>query len=77
MISDDEIRREIETLAASRPGTFCPSEVARRLTTDWRPLMPAVRAVAAVLVREGRLRCTRRGRAVDPESAGGPIRLGR
>ncbi len=72
-----DIRHELLALAAARETTFCPSEAARRLSSDWRTLMPAVRTVAAGLVREGRLRCTRRGREVDPESGGGPIRLAR
>lgn len=77
MITESAIRNELLALAAARETTFCPSEVARRLARDWRGHMPTVRAVAAGLVREGRLRCTRRGREVDPESPGGPIRLAR
>lgn len=52
--------------------TFCPSEVARQLAPDdWRPLMPEIRRVARGL----RLRATQRGKAVDPVTAKGPIRL--
>nr|WP_025311944.1 DUF3253 domain-containing protein [Roseibacterium elongatum] len=51
--------------------TFCPSEVARELSADWRPLMPKVRRVAAGLP----LIATQRGAAVDPVTARGPIRL--
>lgn len=76
-ISEGDIRCELLALASAREATFCPSEAARRLSSDWRELMPAVRAAAAGLVREGRLCCTRRGRDVDPESPGGPIRLSR
>ena len=55
------------------PGkTFCPSEVARAVAEDWRPLMPAVRRVAAELP----LSATQTGQPVDPRDARGPIRLG-
>jgi len=76
-VSDERIEEAIlEALAARAPGrTVCPSEPARSLSDDWRPLMPRVRAVAARLAREGRLVATRRGEAVDPEASGGPIRL--
>lgn len=58
------------------PGaTFCPSEAARRLSEDWRPLMPAVRARGALLQAGGRLRCTQKGVDVDPLEARGPIRF--
>ncbi|HEY1049142.1 MAG TPA: DUF3253 domain-containing protein [Prosthecobacter sp.] len=76
-MSDGAIRKTLLELAAEREGdaTFCPSEAARRLSTHWRPLMPQVRQVAAVLVKEGRLRCTQRGEPADPLAAKGPIRL--
>lgn len=59
-----------------RGRTFCPSEAARVLDAEWRPLMPAVRARAAALQAEGRLVVTQRGAPVDATSARGPIRLG-
>jgi hypothetical protein len=52
--------------------SFCPSEAARALAEDWRPLMAEVRRVAAGLP----LRATQKGMAVDPVTARGPIRLG-
>ncbi len=55
-----------------RGGTFCPSEAARALADDWRPLMTEVRRVAARVP----LRATRKGVEVDPMTARGPIRLG-
>ncbi len=55
-----------------RGASFCPSEAARALAADWRPLMPEVRRVAAGLP----LRATQKGVAVDPMTARGPIRLG-
>lgn len=66
-----------ELLTRRGPGkTICPSEVARALRTDWRPLMPAVRAVAADLAASGELAVTQKGRPADPVTARGPIRLG-
>lgn len=66
--------------AVARRGsgrTLCPSEVARALAPeDWRTLMPAVRAAAARLAAQGAITVTRRGRAVEAEAPGGPIRLG-
>ncbi|WP_348645533.1 DUF3253 domain-containing protein [Jannaschia sp. S6380] len=53
-------------------ASFCPSEVARALTDDWRPLMPRIRAVAATLPG---LMATQGGVPVDPVTASGPIRL--
>jgi hypothetical protein len=70
---DAEIAAALMALARARgPGkSFCPSEAARALSTDWRPLMPEVRRVAAELP----LRATQRGRTVDAVAARGPIRL--
>ena len=65
----------LELAEARGSGTFCPSEAARRLAEEWRPLMPDVRRVAARLVDHGRLRASQRGRPVDPAEARGPIRL--
>ncbi|MGR3540416.1 MAG: DUF3253 domain-containing protein [Hasllibacter sp.] len=71
-----EVRAVLTALADERRGrSFCPSEAARRLAADWRPLMPAVRAEAAALAREGRLVATQGGAEVDAEAAKGPIRL--
>lgn len=76
-LDDDCLRRAILRLARERGDdrTFCPSEVARRLADDWRPLMPRIRAVAGALADEGRLEATQRGRPVDARAARGPIRL--
>ena len=62
-------------LAAERADdkTFCPSEAARRLAKDWRPLMPDIRRVATTLP----LSATQKGKPVDPLTAKGPIRLSR
>ena len=70
---DARIAGVLRALAAERgpSATFCPSEAARRLCDDWRPLMPDVRRVA----RDIGLRATQGGQAVDPVAARGPIRL--
>lgn len=83
--TDDEIAQAIDALLRARPAasSICPSEAARSLRADeWRPLMPAVRRVAATLTRAGRLRITQGERDVAPEeiedgALRGPIRLRR
>lgn len=72
--SDADIAAALLALAEARGDkTFCPSEAARALAEDWRPLMPDIRRVAASLP----LRATQKGAPVDPLAARGPIRLGR
>lgn len=73
MIPDQAIADALMDLAHRRgAGTsFCPSEAARALSDDWRPLMPEVRRVAAGLP----LLATQKGTRVDPVTARGPIRL--
>ena len=62
-------------LARARAGgTRCPSEVARDLASEGRPLLPHVRAVAAEMPE---VVATQKGQPVNPLSAKGPIRLGR
>lgn len=72
-----DIRAKLLELAAERgpDKTFCPSEAARSLSSDWRPLMEPVRKEAAQLVKQGKLVCTQRGKPVDPLLAHGAIRL--
>jgi hypothetical protein len=73
-----ELRERLLSLASARQGeaTFCPSEVARSLSDDWRALMPAVREVADQLIAEGVMECTQRGRVIPSAVlAKGPIRL--
>lgn len=72
------LRRAILALAAARgpAKTFCPSEVARQLDDDWRPLMAPIRACSRELVREGALRVLQRGRTLSPDAPWhGAIRL--
>lgn len=73
MCSDKDIAEQLWALALARgpDKSFCPSEAARALAQDWRPLMPRVRAVAATLP----LLATQNGVAVNPVQARGPIRL--
>jgi hypothetical protein len=74
-ISDNRIEDVLRDLAHERGAgkTFCPSEAARRLAADWRPLMADVRRVAGAM--EG-IEATQKGAPVDPVAAKGPIRLG-
>ena len=72
--SDEVIAAAMLDLALrrGRGKTFCPSEVARGLAAEWRPLMPLVRAVAAV---HPDVEAVQKGVPVDPLAARGPIRL--
>jgi len=86
-VIDDTTREGIratilELLAWRSPAaSICPSDVARALKIDgpgWRALMPAVRDVAADMVRAGELRITRGAAELAPDDLGrGPIRLRR
>jgi hypothetical protein len=71
---NDRMRSAILDLALQRgrDKTLCPSEVAKALATDWRSLMPEVRAVAAAMPE---IVATQAGIEVDPLAARGPIRL--
>ena len=70
----DQVRAAILDLALQRGRgkSLCPSEVARALDPDWRPLMVEVRAVAAAMPE---VMATQQGQEVDPLTAWGPIRL--
>jgi hypothetical protein len=78
-VSDEQIEATILDLLAQRdPGkTICPSDAARALADDFRPLMEPVRRVARDLVARGELEVTQKGRVVDLDTARGPIRLRR
>jgi len=76
----DIAARIMRLLAARAPGaTLCPSEVARDIApADWRPLMPAVREIAADMARTGAIEITQRGVVIEPDKpVHGPIRLRR
>lgn len=72
-----EIEAAILRAAAARgpDRSACPSEVARALAADWRPLLGAVREAGARLAAQGRLRVTQKGREVDARMARGAIRF--
>ncbi len=76
-MTDAEIERTIVALLEARdPGkTICPSDAARALADDFRPLMQPVRQVARDKVARGELEVTQAGRAVDIDTARGAIRL--
>lgn len=75
--SRPEIAAAILRLAERRgpDASFCPSEVARLLADDWRPLMEPVRAVASELAAGGQILATQKGAKVNAARARGPIRL--
>jgi len=68
--------------ARANGATICPSEAARRVTSDadpeaWRELMEPARRAARRLVAAGTVEILQRGRVVDPSTAKGPIRVRR
>ncbi len=71
------IEAEILRLTTDRGAdkSICPSEVARALAADWRPLLGPVRRTAARLAGAGRIDVLRKGRRIDPADARGVIRL--
>lgn len=74
----DRLRAAILALATARgaDSSTCPSDAARAVATDWRPLLPQARELARELARAGRVRLTQRGRPLDPdEEWRGPIRI--
>ena len=57
-------------------ATVCPSEVARRVEPDaWRAELEPVRRAARRLAARGLVSFEQGGRAVDPGTARGPVRL--
>jgi hypothetical protein len=70
----DRVRATILDLALQRGQgkSLCPSEVARALAPDWRPLMAEVRSVAATMPE---IVAMQNGQEVDLLTARGPIRL--
>lgn len=66
-------------LSARAPGSsICPSEAARAVCGDaFRSAMEDTRRAARRLAHRGVVAITQRGRAVDPASIHGPIRLTR
>lgn len=81
---DAALEEAILTLLSGRAAdaSICPSEAARRVGGEdvedaWRALMEPARAAARRLVARGAIEITQHGRAVDPSTAKGPIRLRR
>jgi len=77
----EELEEAIRALLATRTGTICPSEAARRVAGDeeaaWRPLLGPAREAARRLVEVGEVEVTQGGAVVDPATARGPIRIRR
>ena len=78
-LSRTAIETAILALLARRDEgkTICPSDAARSLAEDWRPLMQPVRETAYAMADEGRLEVTQSGEVVDGRTARGAIRLRR
>jgi hypothetical protein len=76
-VTDAQIESAILGLLARRdPGkTICPSDAARALDGDFRPLMDPVRRVEGELAARDELEVTQSGRVVDINTARGAIRL--
>jgi hypothetical protein len=76
-VTDQQIEQTILGLLHSRDQgkTICPSDAARALAGDFRPLMDRVRDVGRELVARGELEVTQKGRVVDIDAARGPIRF--
>ena len=78
-MTDDASRIEAEILrlagARGPDHSICPSEVARALAAEWRPLMPAIRTSAIGLAAAGRIDILRKGKPVGGPEIRGVIRL--
>jgi hypothetical protein len=76
---DQALEEAVRALLAVRPASasICPSEAARAVAEDWRPLMERARQAARRLVAAGEVEITQGGRVVDPSTARGPIRVRR
>lgn len=74
----DGLRAAILALAAARgaASSTCPSDAARAVADDWRPLMPQAQDLARELAKAGEVELTQRGRRLDPDGDwSGPIRI--
>jgi hypothetical protein len=77
---DRALEAAIVTLLDQRGATasICPSEAARLVDGDaWQELMEPARCAARRLQASGDVVITQGGRAVDPSTAKGPIRIRR
>ncbi|MCR6487486.1 DUF3253 domain-containing protein [Amycolatopsis sp. OK19-0408] len=76
----ERLRAAILALAYARGArsSTCPSDAARAVADDWRPLMAEAREAARELARDGRVQLTQRGNVLDPDGEWrGPIRIRR
>ncbi|HEX8911728.1 MAG TPA: DUF2256 and DUF3253 domain-containing protein [Humisphaera sp.] len=76
--ADAALEAAILDLLADRAfgATICPSEAARRVDPEkWRDRMEDARRAARRLVDRGMVEITQGGRAVDPSTAKGAIRV--
>ncbi|WP_410566841.1 DUF3253 domain-containing protein [Amycolatopsis sp. cmx-4-61] len=74
----ERLRAAILALALARGerSSTCPSDAARALADEWRPLLPRARELARELARGGEVRLTQGDRALDPDGEWhGPIRI--
>ncbi len=74
---DDSLEAAILELLRERAEgkTICPSEAARAVSDEWRPLMERTRSAAQRLVGRGVIDVVQKGEVVDISTARGPIRL--
>ncbi|MFG1643294.1 DUF3253 domain-containing protein [Amycolatopsis sp. NPDC049252] len=72
------LRAAILALATARgtDSSTCPSDAARAVAADWRPLMPEALKLARDLARGGQVELSQRGEPLDPDGRWrGPIRI--
>jgi hypothetical protein len=74
----EAITNALLRIAAERgpEKSLCPTDVARAVSAEnWRPLLGAVRKVAADLARQGKIEILRKGKPINPDDMRGVIRL--
>lgn len=92
MAEQTSIKKHLEQFLQARepPKTFCPSEVARAMSSSeleaagaehWRDLMPRIRELAWEKRAHGQLQVLQKGNVIEqsvaPADVTGPIRLRR
>jgi Protein of unknown function (DUF3253) len=72
-----EIEAMILRIAEQRGAdkSLCPTDVARALAEDWRPLLFEVRAAGRRLAEQDRIEILRHGKPIVPGAMKGVIRL--
>ncbi|MDT7803479.1 MAG: hypothetical protein QOI78_6912 [Actinomycetota bacterium] len=74
----ERLQAAILALATVRgaDSSTCPSDAARAVAVDWRPLLPEALETARDLARTGRVELSQRGELLDPDGQWrGPIRI--